>query len=209
MKVVMKIGGSLMDSASDILKKVSEFTETEKNISILIVPGGGVFADTIRSKAAHYGIGDEAAHWMAILAMEQYAYYLIDKTGAKGIETIECLPSGFSILLPYRLLKTTDELPHSWDVTSDTIAAWVAKRLNARFVKVTDVDGIFIDGNLVVEVSAQELEKIETSCTDTEFPKFMKANSMDCVIVNGHYPDRVIDAVRCQSVTGTYMKGNI
>lgn len=209
MKVVMKIGGSLMDSAPDILKKVSEFTETEKNISILIVPGGGVFADTIRSKTAQYGIGDEAAHWMAILAMEQYAYYLIDKTGATGIETIECLPSGFSILLPYRLLKTTDELPHSWDVTSDTIAAWVAKRLNARFVKVTDVDGIFIDGNLVVEVSAQELEKMETSCTDTEFPKFMKANSMDCVIVNGHYPDRVVAAVRCQSVTGTYMKGNI
>lgn len=209
MKVVVKIGGSLMDSAPDILKKLVEVTETEKNISILVVPGGGVFADAIRSKGAQYDIGDEAAHWMAILAMEQYAYYLIDKTGAKGIETIESLPFGISILLPYRLLKTTDELPHSWDVTSDTIAAWVAKRLNARFVKVTDVDGVLIDGNLALEVSARELEKMETSCTDIEFPKFMKANSMDCVIVNGHYPDRVVAAVRCQAVTGTYMKGNI
>jgi aspartokinase-like uncharacterized kinase len=209
MKVVVKIGGSLMDSAPEILKKLVEVTETDKNISILVVPGGGVFADAIRSTASQYDIGDEAAHWMAILAMEQYAYYLIDKTGAKGIETIERLPSGISILLPYRLLKTADELPHSWDVTSDTIAAWVAKRLDARLVKVTDVDGVLIDGKLAVEVSARELEKIKTSCTDTEFPKFMKANCMDCVIVNGHYPDRVVAAVRCQVVTGTYMKGNI
>jgi isopentenyl phosphate kinase len=37
------------------------------------------------------------------------------------------------------------EIPHTWEVTSDTIAAYIAKALNAKeLIKVTDVDGIYI-----------------------------------------------------------------
>ncbi len=35
------------------------------------------------------------------------------------------------ILEPYNLLKKRDELPHSWSVTSDSIAAWVAIQVKA------------------------------------------------------------------------------
>ena len=82
------------------------------------MPGGGIFADSIRSASKQYNIGEVAAHWMAILAMEQYAYYLLDKTNARGVESIYDLPCGVSILLPYRILRERDELEHSWDVIS-------------------------------------------------------------------------------------------
>ncbi len=36
------------------------------------------------------------------------------------------------MLAPYRWLRAEDALPHSWDVTSDSIAAWVAARVGAR-----------------------------------------------------------------------------
>jgi len=209
MKVVVKLGGSVMELAPGIVTRLLEYTEDHADASILIVPGGGVFADTVRTISKQCGISDEAAHWMAILAMEQYACYLMDKTGANGTGSIGTMPRGVSILLPYRLLKTADELPHSWDVTSDTIAAWVAKHLDARFVKVTDVDGVLKDGTLMPAVGASELGDLKSSCTDAGLPNFMKANSMDCVIVNGRYPDRVVAAVKGDAVIGTYIKGNI
>ena len=213
MNVVVKLGGSLINSAPDIVNKLTEYLETSKDrdIAILIVPGGSIFADTIRKADKQYNIGEVAAHWMAILAMEQYGHYLIDKTGVKGIESIDDLQSGISVLLPYRLLRDRDELAHSWDVTSDTIAAWVANMIgiDARFVKVTDVDGVLVENELIREIGATDLLDMGTTCVDIGLPEFIRANNMDCVVVNGHYPERVVAAVEEDTVIGTYIKGNI
>ena len=38
------------------------------------------------------------------------------------------------MLAPYRWLRAADPLPHSWEVTSDSIAAWLAGQLHARRV---------------------------------------------------------------------------
>ena len=35
------------------------------------------------------------------------------------------------VLAPYRWLRDADPLPHSWDVTSDSIAAWCAHAVGA------------------------------------------------------------------------------
>ena len=35
------------------------------------------------------------------------------------------------VIAPYRWLREADPLPHSWDVTSDSIAAWLASALGA------------------------------------------------------------------------------
>ena len=217
MNVVVKLGGSLINSAPDIVNKLIEYSESSKDrdISIIIVPGGGIFADSIRTASKQYGIGEVASHWMATLAMEQYGYYLIDKTGARGVDSIDDLPNGVSILLPYRLLKDRDELSHSWDVTSDTIAAWVANMIGAgvgvgaRFVKVTDVDGVLLENELVREIGATDLLDMGTTCVDIGLPEFIRANNMDCVVVNGHYSERVVAAVEGGAVIGTYIKGNI
>lgn len=211
MNVVVKLGGSLINSAPDIVNNLLEYTNSAKgrNVSILIVPGGGVFADLIRSAGRQYDIGEVASHWMACLAMEQFGYYLIDKTSARGVESIDDLRPGVSILLPYRLLREADELAYSWDVTSDTIAAWVAERVGARLVKVTDVDGVLVDDTLVQEIWATDLLKMGSTCVDVGLPDLIRANNMDCVVVNGYYPERIIAAIEGVAVIGTYIKGNI
>jgi aspartokinase-like uncharacterized kinase len=222
MKVVVKIGGSLIKEAPALMDRlVKEFGPESHNsadkakaseklpFSILIVPGGGIFADAIRAADEMFSLGADTAHWMAILGMEQYAFYLLDKSKALVADSIADLPQGVSILFPYRLLKTRDPLPHTWDVTSDTIAAWIAVQLDALFVKATDVDGLFKEGELVKEISASHFTESSSSCVDHALPKFLLEYKMECFIVNGKFPLRVIQAVYGKPVLGTVVKGNI
>ncbi len=197
--IVVKLGGSLIHRARDLLNEIIEYSNAAGE-KILIVPGGGIFADTVRKMNA----SEEASHWMAVLAMEQFGYYIDDGTNVKLTESLEFYEN-VGILLPYRLMKKKDELPHSWDVTSDTIAAWVALKLDARFIKATDVDGIYIDGVLQKELSASELMGKET-CVDAELPRFLMKNRMNCEIINGNCPGRLTSAFR-GNVTGTLVKG--
>ena len=197
--IIVKLGGSLIQSAKRIVRDLKEYTNSTGE-SILIVPGGSIFADTVRK----VNPSQEAAHWMAILAMEQYGYYLADGTDVKLTDRLENNNETF-ILLPYNLLKNNDELPHTWDVTSDTIAAWVALKLKARFIKLTDVDGIYLEGVLQDELKAKDLIGKET-CIDAELPNFLMKNSMNCEIVNGNCPGRVVNALK-GNIIGTLIKG--
>lgn len=209
MKAVVKLGGSLIMDSPAIVKSLQNRFPDNKEYSILIVPGGGIFADHIREVSEKCSIGDDAAHWMAILSMEQYAYYLIDKTGINSVDNITELPKGVSVLRPYRLLRESDRLPHSWNVTSDTISAWIAREIDARFVKVTDVDGVMADDLVQKWMTAKELSRMGVTCIDSSLPGFLMENMMDCVVINGLYPERVVDAVIGKNVVGTHIKGNI
>ncbi|MDI3486176.1 MAG: 5-(aminomethyl)-3-furanmethanol phosphate kinase [Methanolobus sp.] len=212
MRTVVKLGGSLIKHSTSIITALEEHfgnCDQGNDHSILIVPGGGVFANSVRDISEECSIGDDAAHWMAILSMEQYAYFLIDKTGVNYVENIHDFPSGVSVLMPYKTLKETDRLPHSWNVTSDTIGAWIAKETGSRFVKVTDVDGVIADDIIQKWMTALELSRMGVTCIDSSLPGFLMENLMDCVVVNGMYPERVIDAVIGKNVIGTHIKGNI
>ena len=221
-RVVIKVGGSLIREAPELINRlVEEFgsgsQETaphEENpermpFSILIVPGGGVFADAVREADKRFGLGEDAAHWMAVLGMEQYAFYLQDKSNAMGTDLIKEYLPGVSILFPYRLLKTEDPLPHSWDVTSDTIAAWVAKQTSALFIKATDVYGIFGEEKVIKNILASDFSEYFDSCIDPALPEFLQKNRMECIIINGKFPERVIQAVYGRPVHCTTVKGNI
>jgi len=229
MKVVLKIGGSLIKESPELVKRLKEEFSPENRKSreeksssddlleftpesILIVPGGGIFADIVRKVDAGFSLSPDAAHWMAILAMEQYAFYLQDTSKAFAVNSIENLPRGVSILFPYKLLRTEDPLPHTWQVTSDTIAAWIAKKIGARLIKVTDVDGIFREDRedkLIAEIPAAELTGNFKSCVDLALPHYLLESRMDCLVINGKFPERVICALYGKPVPGTTVKGNI
>src|SRR5659263_383753 len=198
--ILIKLGGSLIQSATTIVKDLIEYTNSTDE-TIIIVPGGSIVADTGR----RVNPGEESAHWMAVLAMEQYGYYLADGTGAALIDSLEIPEKGIYILLPYRILKEKDELPHNWDVTSDTIAAWVALKLGARYIKLTDVDGIYLGGMLQKELRADEIIGKET-CVDAELPIFLMRHKINCEIINGNSPGSLINALK-GNIFGTVVKG--
>ena len=196
--IVIKIGGSLIESARELVRVLHRYTSDEEE-RILVVPGGGVFADTVRTASDAYGISDEAAHWMAVLAMDQYGHYLADGTKVSLATDIgeESIRAGVSVLLVYDLLKRSDsEIEHTWNATSRTIAGWVASLLGAVFIKATDVDGVLRDGALVSEITARELLAMGETCVDLELLRLLISRSLDCRVVNGRYPRSVIDAIR-------------
>lgn len=200
MLIVLKIGGSLFDSSRALLRKIAR-----ESGDVLIVPGGGGFANAVRTVSSRGNLSDDAAHWMAVLAMNQYAYYLADATGVKLTERLE--GHGIRIALPYEILKREDVLPHSWDVTSDTIAAWMASKLKARLIKVTDVDGVFVNGQLAGTIEASRLATLGETCVDRALPGFLISHNMDAFIVNGRCETRVLKAIKGEMTTGTKILG--
>jgi aspartokinase-like uncharacterized kinase len=113
---------------------------------LVVVPGGGAFADEVRRADRRFGLGDSAAHWMAILAMDQYGHLLADLApGAALVRSRpELRPGRLNILAPSTWLRQADPLPHSWDVTSDSIAAWVARAVGCRRLLLVKHEDAFI-----------------------------------------------------------------
>jgi 5-(aminomethyl)-3-furanmethanol phosphate kinase len=129
---VVKVGGGILaiQGALDGVARAVELLAGRTRL--LVVPGGGPFADAVRAADRAHALGADAAHWMAVLAMNQYAYLLAERM--RGARVVECVDDGdgVPILAPYRWLRDADPLPHSWDVTSDSIAAWIAGAVGAR-----------------------------------------------------------------------------
>lgn len=134
---VIKIGGAVAAHPGAIEKVCRAVAEAARDHRIVVVPGGGPFADAVREFDRRIGLSADAAHWMAILAMDQYAHALADRiTGAVLVEEPGAiggvLETGrVAVLAPSRWMRSADVLPHSWEVTSDSVAAFVAGALDA------------------------------------------------------------------------------
>jgi hypothetical protein len=156
-------------------------------------------ADLVRDLFSRHKISQEAAHWMAILAMEQYAYFLADGTGAKlTAEIARPKDNGVEVLLPYRaLLKDDSGLGHNWDFTSDAVAALAALRLDAQMIKATDVDGVIFNEKVIEEISPGELIG-KKSCMDQGSLQILQAGSKGtCAwVLNGIDTNRFINALK-------------
>jgi 5-(aminomethyl)-3-furanmethanol phosphate kinase len=104
---------------------------------IVLVPGGGPFADVVRGTQADIGFDEAAAHEMAMLAMRQFGRALVSlRPGfelASSQEVIEAmLARGATPIWSPAAMALRAGLPASWDITSDSLAAWLAGRLGAE-----------------------------------------------------------------------------
>jgi aspartokinase-like uncharacterized kinase len=137
---------------------------------------------------------------MAILAMDQFGWYL----AAGGLPVTHDLtaPRGVEILLPYRVMRDRDPLPHSWDVTSDTIAAWVASELRLDLLLLKSVDGITRDGAPVPRVTQP------FPCTEVDpcLIPFTLARGVRTTVLNGLVEGRARDFLSGREVPGTVIE---
>lgn len=135
---VVKVGGGLLPHAAHFDAALAAIGAAGRTRRLLVVPGGGPFADAVREVDRRLRLSDDAAHWMAVLAMDQYAHLIASRLAgtvlvAGPVDIHAALSrSTVPVLAPYRWLREADPLPHSWDATSDSVAAWVAGQVGAQ-----------------------------------------------------------------------------
>ena len=205
MVTVLKVGGSLAEDSMTLTQLCQELSVLAKEHRILVIPGGGEFADIARKLYKKYDFSDLVAHKMGILSMDQFGLFLsdiiTDSFVTYSLEEIKKPTKGkVPILLPSTIMFREDPLEKSWDVTSDSIAAYIANLLQAqKLLLVTDVDGIFyedpkkkLNTKLFEELSTQDLISWNSrTSVDKTLPKILLRTKLDCYVVNGKYPERI------------------
>lgn len=133
---VVKLGGSLLGSP-----ELPHWLETLVKISdgkVVIVPGGGLFADAVRESQQLSAVSDAVAHHLALLAMDQFGLLLagMNENLVTASSELEIAERGWQhkaiVWLPSKMVMADDNVPKNWHVTSDSLSAWLASKIGAQ-----------------------------------------------------------------------------
>lgn len=133
---IVKLGGSLLGSP-----ELPRWLETLVKISdgqVVIVPGGGLFADAVREAQQRTSVSDAIAHELALLAMDQFGLLLAGMNSklVTASSELEIAERGWQhrciVWLPSKMVLADDSVPKSWQVTSDSLSAWLANKIAAK-----------------------------------------------------------------------------
>ncbi len=121
--MVVKVGGSLFDHPK-LAPTLADWLKMQSETKILLVAGGGRFADAVREMDRIHTLGEDAAHWAALASLAAptavLKAMLLPYNLPKQLELIDCL--AFAQRDDDKLLS----LPHTWQVTTDSLAARIA-----------------------------------------------------------------------------------
>ncbi|MFM9912782.1 MAG: uridylate kinase [Methylophilaceae bacterium] len=175
--IVVKLGGSLLGSPELALWLSTIASNSDGHV--VIVPGGGAYADAVRQVQKTAGFDDATAHHLALLAMDQYGLTLAAMepglvTAKHELEIAERSWQHKGIIwLPSRMVLADEHIPKNWDVTSDSLAAWLSTRLNAKhLILVKPVEKLS-------RLTSQQLAA--QGLVDEAFPEFAKR--VNCPII--------------------------
>ena len=173
---VVKLGGSL--TSSQALRGWLAVLARAGRGRAVIVPGGGPYADAVRAEQQRWGFDDSAAHSMALLGMEQYGHQLVAIGNQAASATFEPARTNTELrsalergVVPVFIGAHTAEgdasLPRDWSLTSDSLAVWLARGLNAAALA------------LVKSVHVEETESgaaalVAREWVDARFPELLQ-----------------------------------
>ena len=195
---IVKIGGSCAGSL-DLRRWAATIAACRGRA--VVVPGGGPFAESVRVAQPRMGFDDAAAHHMALLGMEQFGHALasFDRRLA-ATDSMAGLRRALAdrqvpVWLPVRMAMRATDIPASWQVTSDSLAAWLAGKLRAaRLILLKPV-----------ELPRQPVgvdEVVATGVVDPAFPRFLKASGAAAFIL-GPTEHMAVPAALCHDQPGT------
>ena len=179
MITVIKLGGSLLSTSTlpmclDVIRRFSG--------QVLIVPGGGVFADQVRAAQVQWGFDERTAHQMAILAMQQMALLLKSLQPEFELFHEAGAVNGLShpaIWSPNQFELDQAGIAASWDVTSDSLAAWLANRVSA--------EALFLVKSCLIPAEASFRELQQQGILDAGFLQFTSNLSVNITVINKDY----------------------
>jgi 5-(aminomethyl)-3-furanmethanol phosphate kinase len=200
--VVIKLGGSFAFSEvlTDWIRALASCAGR-----IVIVPGGGPFADAVRFAQSRMGFDDCAAHHMSLLAMEQYGRALTNLNDllspADSVEAIERRLSAkqVPVWMPARMVSEAADIAPSWKVTSDSLAAWLCSVIGAnRLILVKHV------GSLSGQRQCEDL--VTMGVLDEDFPRYLRKSSISASVVGHGDHEAAIAAIHCGASAGFSIK---
>ncbi|MEI8363018.1 MAG: uridylate kinase [Betaproteobacteria bacterium] len=170
---IVKLGGSLLGSPelAHWLAQVVKFGDGK----VVIVPGGGLFADAVREAQLRSNVSDAVAHELALIAMDQFGILLAGMnpaltTASSELEIAECGWQHRAIVwLPSKMVLADDTIPKNWQVTSDSLSAWLANKLGAEQLILVKSKPLTYQKKS--SVSLQRL--IEDELVDSQFEAFI------------------------------------
>jgi aspartokinase-like uncharacterized kinase len=193
--IVVKVGGSLF-GWPELRTRLPHFLSALSRKTIIVVPGGGKAADAVRGLDQGHQLGEETSHWLALRALTLNAYFLAEiLPGVRVVEGLNASRSawrrgGVTIIDMYRFARgddgRPDHPPHSWDVTSDSMAARVAQVAKAeKLVLLKSID---------IPQGMTWAEASRLRYVDVFFPKLVAGEAFGVEAVNLRTwtpPDRV------------------
>jgi 5-(aminomethyl)-3-furanmethanol phosphate kinase len=188
---VVKIGGSL--SHDPALREWLMRVWQVGGGRVVIVPGGGDFADAVRQYQREWRFDDLAAHNMCLLAMAQYAILmqgvLPELVLASNEEHIRrALRDGrVAVWVPTDLMRTTPDAMTNWDTTSDSLAAWLSTTLNAERLMI--VKSCAIDANASLDMLAAN------GIVDTRFTSYVRDANYVVDVLSKDDVDRLLNVM--------------
>lgn len=177
---VIKLGGSLAESG--VLVSCLNIIERTWPDGAVIVPGGGAFADQVRLAQRHWRFDDGTAHAMALLAMQQMALLIKglkpDFTIVGSIAGIQAQRAEKKIMIWSPDIGELDKagIEASWDITSDSLAAWLAGALSA--------DELILVKSAVIDLCPDLGKLAEQDIVDKAFCRFIAQAPFTVKIIN-------------------------
>ena len=138
---IIKIGGSWIDKVelNELIISLSKYSKFE---NIILVVGGGCFADAVRLVYASKQMSEKTGHFIALKATEMFAHILkeINKSISlvNDIESLKIIDKKLKVWMPSIVLKDESSFLSSWESTSDSVAAWLHTKVKSKglvFVK--------------------------------------------------------------------------
>lgn len=138
---ILKLGGSLLD-LGDLPNRLRSVFKTLGNDRPLLVCGGGDAADIVRCWHETHALDEEQSHWLAMESVRLNQRLLLtllpelelvsNRAAAESVWARGRVPlldlMSFVSIEESQAECGAESLPHTWDVTSDSLAGWVAIR---------------------------------------------------------------------------------
>jgi 5-(aminomethyl)-3-furanmethanol phosphate kinase len=166
--IVVKIGGGLLraEGLDGLRRACAEVTEIATTRPVLVVPGGGPFADAVRAVDAQVGLADDVAHRLALRAMDQLGVLLAPLLPGAGLLAELVAPQSVGLLMAAPAFADRLEVPESWAVTSDSLAVLAAGAIGAEeAVLLKPVAGVLArwpsDDPPVARLTADDLQALQ------------------------------------------------
>ena len=143
--LVVKVGGGLLrDQGLEGLRRAcAEATEIAASRPVLVIPGGGPFADAVRAIDEQVGLDDAAAHALALQAMDQLGVLLGRLLPAAELVADLVAPRALGLLEAAPAFAGRADVPASWTVTSDSLAVLAAAAIGAdEAILLKSTDGV-------------------------------------------------------------------